>query len=110
MEGTWFRPFTIYDSLNPALSRVIFVGADDQLDEAVSDDVAFGEVDELDALDLRQHALGLDEAAALALREIDLRHVARDDGLRAEADARQKHLHLLARRVLRLVEDDEGIC
>jgi hypothetical protein len=29
--------------------------------------------------------------------------------LRAEADAGEEHLHLLARGVLRLVEDDEGV-
>jgi hypothetical protein len=42
-------------------------------------------------------------------REIDLRDVAGDDRLRAEPEARQEHLHLLAGRVLRLVEDDERV-
>ena len=41
--------------------------------------------------------------------QIDLRDVARDDRLRAEAEAREEHLHLLGRRVLRLVEDDERV-
>jgi hypothetical protein len=52
---------------------------------------------------------GLDEAAALLGREIDLRRVAGDHRPRIEAEARQKHLHLLARRILRLVEDDERV-
>src|SRR2546423_12629956 len=92
-----------------ALIGLRLVGFDDHLDEAVADNVFLVEVDELDALDFREDALGLDESAALARGQIYLRYVARDDRLRAEADARQRHLHLLARRVLRLVENDEGI-
>ena len=42
-------------------------------------------------------------------REVDLGHVAGDDRLRVEADARQEHLHLLGGGVLRLVEDDERV-
>jgi hypothetical protein len=42
-------------------------------------------------------------------RQVDLAGVAGDDRLRAEADPRQEHLHLLGRRVLRLVEDDERV-
>ena len=38
---------------------------------------------------------------------VDLGDVAGDDALGAEADAGEEHLHLLGRRVLRLVEDDE---
>ena len=41
--------------------------------------------------------------------QVDLRDVAGDDRLRAEAEAREEHLHLLGRRVLRLVEDDERV-
>ena len=42
-------------------------------------------------------------------RQVCLRDVAGHDGARAEADARQEHLDLLDRGVLRLVEDDEGL-
>ena len=42
---------------------------------------------------------------ARAARQIDLRHVAADDHLRTGAQAREEHLELLARRVLRFVED-----
>ena len=41
--------------------------------------------------------------------QVDLRHVAGDDRDRAEADAREEHLHLLDRRVLRFVENHERI-
>ena len=49
------------------------------------------------------------QAGVLAGRQVDLRHVAGDDRLRAVAEAREEHLHLLGGRVLRLVEDDEGV-
>ena len=42
-------------------------------------------------------------------RQVGLRHIARDHGFGAEADAREEHLHLLDGGVLRLIEDDEGI-
>ncbi len=48
-----------------------------------------------------------DEARAAA-GNVDLGDVARHDDLRPEADPRQEHLHLLGRRVLGLVEDDEA--
>ncbi len=41
--------------------------------------------------------------------EVDLGHVAGHHGLGVEADTREEHLHLLRRRVLGLVEDDEGV-
>ena len=43
------------------------------------------------------------------LREIDLGHVAGDHRLRRVAEAGEEHAHLLARGVLRLVEDDEAV-
>ena len=49
------------------------------------------------------------QARALAAREVVLRRIARDDDLRAEAEAREEHLHLLGRGVLGLVEDDERV-
>ena len=49
------------------------------------------------------------QARALVARQVDLRDVARDDGLGAEAEAREEHLHLLDGGVLRLVEDDERV-
>src|SRR5664280_477247 len=85
------------------------VGLDDPRHERMAHHVGRREVRRRDALDLVQDALGLDQAGHRALRQIDLARVAGDDGLRAEADPRQEHLHLLGRRVLRLVEDDEGV-
>ena len=62
-----------------------------------------------DALDVAQDLLGVDQARHGALRQIDLAGVAGDHSLGAEADQRQGFVHLLGRRVLRLVEDDEGV-
>ena len=54
-------------------------------------------------------SLHLDEPGRLLAREVDLRHVTGDDHPRAEPEPREEHLHLLGRRVLRLVEDDERV-
>src|SRR5918996_1319299 len=94
-------------ALRAGLLRMALVRLDDALDEHVTDDVLVAELDELDAVDLRQDAAHVDEARRLILREVDLRDVSGDDDLRAEAEPREKHLHLLRRRVLRLVQDDE---
>ena len=45
----------------------------------------------------------------LAGRQVGLGDIAGDHRARAEADARQEHLHLLDGGVLRLIEDDEGV-
>ena len=46
---------------------------------------------------------------AAVVGQIDLRDVAGDHHLGVEAEPREEHLHLLGGRVLRLIEDDEGI-
>jgi hypothetical protein len=56
-----------------------------------------------------QDAARFDQAALLAALQVDLRHVAGDHRLGADADAGEEHLHLLGRGVLRFVEDDEGV-
>src|SRR5262249_49812338 len=85
--------------------RELLVGLDDLLDQLVAHDVAFVEVHERDAVDRAHDLHRLDEPRRPAGRQIDLRDVAGDDRLRAEPEPREEHLHLLGRRVLRLVED-----
>src|ERR1019366_6968245 len=77
--------------------------------DAVAYDVALVEAHDFHALDVRENAVCFLEARDLPRREVDLRHVARDDGLAAEPEAREEHLHLLGRRVLGLVQDDERV-
>src|SRR5262249_52083336 len=101
--------FTWASSLRTARLRRALVSRDDLLHEAMAHHVALGELDEPDALDAAQDLARLDQTRSLACRQIDLRDVAGDHGLRTEAEARQEHLHLLAGRILRLVEDDEGV-
>ena len=64
---------------------------------------------EFHAVDPHEDAIGLLETGDLSLRQVDLCDVARDDGAAAEPEAREKHLHLLGRRVLGLVEDHERV-
>src|SRR5438309_1290366 len=100
-------------SLAPALRarliRVELVGLHDPLDEPVPDHVLVAEANEPDPVDRAEDVLHLDQPGCLLAGKVDLRHVAGDDDLRAEAEPRQKHLHLLRARVLGLVKDDEGV-
>src|SRR5687767_13649052 len=88
---------------------VDLVGIDDALNQGMTHYVFGIEIGKRDAADVFQHIFGLDQAALLAAREIDLGYVAIDDGLAAEPDARQEHLHLLGRRILRFIEDHERV-
>src|ERR1700747_1905368 len=88
---------------------VLVVGLDDALDEFVAHDVLGAEGDELDVVELREHVPDDDQSRALLGRQVDLRDDAGDDHLRAEAEPREEHLHLLWRGVLGLVEDDERV-
>src|SRR5439155_19055548 len=93
----------------PRLLGVELVGLDDPLDELVPDDVLVPELHEPDPFDVREDLAHLDQPRRLLAREVDLRDVAGHDHLRAEPEPSQEHLHLLGRRVLRLVEDDERV-
>src|SRR6202043_2082978 len=87
--------------------RERLVRPDDLLDQLVTNHVPLVEVHERDALDPADHLHRLDQARRPARRQVDLRHVSGDDGLGSEPEAREEHLHLLGRRVLRFVENDE---
>src|SRR3989454_2671286 len=87
----------------------LFVGFDDLLDQVVTDDVALVEMNKGDAADFSADIHGLEQSGAAAAGEVNLRDVAGDHGFGIEAEAGQKHFHLLAGGVLGLVENDEGI-
>src|SRR2546423_949560 len=103
------RPRGSAPALRAGLLGVQLVRLHDPLDELVSHDVLVPEADECDAVDRGEDVLHLDQPRGLLARQVDLGHVAGDDHLGAEAEPRQEHLHLLRARVLRLVEDDEGV-
>ncbi len=56
-----------------------------------------------------EHIHGLQQSAAAGVGQVNLRDIAGDYGLGVEAHAGHEHLHLLRRRILRFVQDDERI-
>ena len=62
-----------------------------------------------DALDTGKNSRCLHQAAALALRQVNLRHISRNNRLRAIPDTGQKHFHLGGRGILGLVKNDKGV-
>src|SRR5215212_9350908 len=91
------------------LLGVLVVSLDDPLHELVAHNVLAAEAHELDALDLLEDLADHDEAGALVARQVDLGDVPRHDHLRVEPQPGEEHLDLLGARVLRLVQDDEGV-
>src|SRR3954470_15653932 len=77
---------------------------DDLRDERVTYNVFVREVEELDAVDTGEDVARLAQSRLLAQRKVDLRNASGHHGLRAEAEAGEKHLHLLRSGVLRFVE------
>src|SRR5204863_4694803 len=74
----------------------------DLLHQPVPDDVALVEIHAADAFAVPRDVERLHQTRHVPIGQIDLGDVAGDDRFRPEAETRQKHLHLLARRVLRL--------
>src|SRR5207244_1878120 len=96
-------------TLDFTLPGLRLVSLDDHLYQLVTHDVLFVEVDEFNAFDISQYAFGLHQAAPFSGGQINLRYVAGNNRLRAETNAREKHLHLLAGRVLRFIQNNKGI-
>src|SRR5690242_19248024 len=104
------RPGTPVKLLSLAFLRVVaLVRVDDLADQAVPYDVVAGEPREVDVLDAVEDALHHAQAADLPGGQVDLGNVAGHHHPRAEAEPGEEHLHLLGRRVLRLVQDDERV-
>ena len=97
-----------FELLGLLLGVVLRVRVDDPADEAVPHDVGAREPREVDVVDVVEHP-GDQLQPARAGGQVDLGHVAGDHHLRAEPEAGEEHLHLLRRRVLRLVEHDERV-
>src|SRR5690348_15612302 len=70
---------------------VLPVGLDDPLHELVPHDVLVAEADERDPVERAEDVLNVDQARSLITSEVDLRDVAGDDDLRAEAETGQEH-------------------
>ena len=85
------------------------VSSHDSLDKVMTHDIHLVEMDEADSVNTTQDFEHLNQATLLSGRQVDLRNVAGDHHFRIETDTSQNHLHLLGRRVLRLVYDDEAV-
>ena len=88
---------------------MVVVSLHDHLYKFVTNNVLLIEVDEFKALDIIEDVFRFFETALLTTRQVDLRLVSGHNGLRTEANSREEHLHLFARRVLCFVEDDERV-
>src|SRR5208337_3509450 len=75
----------------------------------MTDDVAFVEVHEGQAVHALQNFGRFNQTATACSGQVNLRHVAGDHRLGTESQAGDEHLHLLGGGVLRLVQNDEGI-
>src|SRR5215471_3017439 len=91
------------------LRTIRLVSSDNTLNERVSYNIPVIEMDERHTIDARNDISRFNETGHFAERQVDLRHIARNNRLAVVADARQKHFHLFRRRVLRLVENNECI-
>src|SRR4051812_21924397 len=93
--------------VEPIVQRV--VGSHDARDHRMPDDVGVREGDDGRALDPGQGLERIPQPRARAQRQVDLREIAGDRHAAVLAHARQEHLHLARRGVLRLVQDDECV-
>src|SRR5215510_14471301 len=90
--------------------RVVpLVRVDDLPDQLVPHHVVAGQLGEVNVRDAVEDVLHHAQPAHLPRQQVDLRDVAGDHHLGAEAEPGQEHLHLLRRRVLRLIKDDERV-
>ena len=75
----------------------------------MSDNVLAGQFDEPDPGNVAQDPADDAQPGGTTIGEVDLRDVPGHDHLRVEPQAGEKHLHLLRRRILRLIEDYERV-
>ena len=78
-------------------------------DERVSNDVPLVEFYDSDAFDVAEAFESIAETGLLRGRQVDLRHITRDNHLAAYSEACEEHLELECGGVLRLVEDDDSV-
>src|SRR6266436_5694802 len=99
-------------SLPPALRMpriMLLIRPDNLLHQIVPDHVFVAKLHRADSRNSPANFHGLDQPALLPARQVNLRDVPGNHGLRIESQPRQKHLHLLAGGVLRFVQNHERI-
>src|SRR6185437_293226 len=100
---------TAISSITGVSSPGSFIGLDDATNQRVAHDVGGGESDSGDPFPPLELSNRVGEAGFGWVGQVDLVRIAADHHSAAHSEARQEHLHLQRRRVLRLVEDDEGV-
>src|SRR5579884_2109885 len=88
---------------------VFLIRREDFLHEWMAHYIASGKFHDGNAFDAFEHPMGFEQAGMFVRRQINLRLIARDDGLGTVAQACEKHQHLLGSGILGLVQNDEGI-
>ena len=72
-------------------------------------DVFLVQLHETDAFYAFQNLQCLHQTGSLGRRQVNLRHVSRDNHLGVHSHAGEEHLDLLGGRVLRFIQNDDGI-
>ena len=80
---------------------------DNILNQTMAHHIAFVEITEINSGNILQNVFDLDQARYTVRRQVDLRDITRYNSFRIEAQPCQKHLHLLGRGVLRLIQNHE---
>ena len=75
----------------------------------MTDDVNRLEAHDADALHASQDSARLSQPRGCSAQQIDLLKIPRHHHARAEAKTREEHLHLRARRILRLIKNDKCV-
>src|SRR3954471_16030846 len=87
------EPFTQPSARAASGAGVVGVRFDDLPDEAMAHDIGVVEIVEADSIDARQDSLDLHQARLLSIGQVDLGLVARNHGLRVNAETCQEHFH-----------------
>src|SRR4029078_9928758 len=96
-------------SFSLARGDAAIVSLDDAGHEFVADDILMCERYMTDAFNAFQQFDGFRKAGSLAVRQVDLAWISRDDHAAVFTQPREKHFHLHGGRVLRLVQNDGAV-
>src|SRR4029078_4735897 len=96
-------------SFSLARGDAAIVSLDDAGHEFVADDILMCERYMTDGFNAFQQFDGFRKAGSLAVRQVDLAWISRDEHAAVVTQPREKHFHLHGGRVLRLVQNDGGV-
>src|ERR1017187_603252 len=85
------------------------ISVDDISNQLVAHHIAFGEINARDSGSAFQCLQSLDQTGTLVWRQVDLRYVASHNAFGMRSHSGQEHEHLFRCRVLRFIENNEGV-